>query len=171
MKRSLAIITALLLIYGCKKTCNGNCGTNYTCNNGECQCQQWYGGADCSVKFNQKLVGTYVGTLYTNGVNPKPDTLIFSDSGEPANYVWNTNSTVNIVNNIDSTIDLLLLTDSTRGNCLLSYVTPESIRSINCGVFQTTNNGSILSLSYSPLIRNTGVPDSTLIYTYTGRKM
>lgn len=67
----LFLFFALLVLS--TSSCNNGC-RNVTCNNkgicyeGECLCEKWYSGIDCSLKFNRNYAGIYYGEfLYENG--------------------------------------------------------------------------------------------------------
>jgi len=178
---TLLFIATLLLICSCKKKCDGGCGANYICNNGQCQCKQWYEGANCDIPMSQKFVGSFAGILYTNGRNPKPDTLVFSNINFGRlvpNYAFTPAFTTADLTaaQLDSMLGGIYLSSSTQGNCFIENASQYFDNNINCGVCQINAEGTIISLSYSPLIVSPisamNQPlDSTVIYTFTGVKM
>jgi hypothetical protein len=163
MKKLLvSFLVMLFLISSCTKKCS----------NGQCPCKQWYEGTDCSTPMSQKFVGSFAGTLYKNGINPRPDTFTFTnlnvnklfpnmaflpDYGDPIGA--------------DTSLGLIILTGSTEGNCYQDYITMSIDKPINCGVCQISRDGRSLSFSYSPLIIYSDVPDSSIIYTFIGAKL
>jgi hypothetical protein len=175
-KYTLAIIAFALLLYSCKKKCEGGCGANYTCTNGQCQCQEWYEGSNCDTPMSQKFNGIFIGMLYTNGTNPKTDTqsLTNLDNGKilpnQANFQ---NYNPNGFGSQPSGVNLarILLTSSTEGNCYV-WSTPIANldASYNCGPCQITKDGKTLTFSYYPLTLYSNIPDSTTMYTFVGTK-
>jgi hypothetical protein len=179
----LVFIIVLLPLCSCKKKCDGGCGTNYVCSSGHCQCKQWYEGANCDTPMSQKFVGTFAGTLYANGMNPKPDTLVFSNINIGRllpNYAFTPSFATTNGNLASAQLDSILggieLISATQGNCFIQNASQNFDDNINCGVCQINAEGTIISLSYSPLIVSP-IPamnqplDSTVIYTFTGVKM
>jgi len=128
--------------------------------------------------MSQKFAGSFIGTLYTNGANPKADTVSLFNNlyGELSpNYVYFSIDTALVYGTTtDSILGLnpvwIELTSSTQGNCYLNYTTPNISPNINCGDCQITKDGKTLTFSYYPLVQNSSIPDSTKQYTFVGVK-
>lgn len=71
----------------------------------------------------------------------------------------------------DTGMNQIILIGSLEGNCYMEYTTPNIDKPVNAGVCQISQDGSRISFSYSPLIKYSDIPDSTVIYTFIGVKM
>lgn len=62
-------IILVLNLSSCSNRCkNVECNNQGICYEGECLCEKWYSGTDCSLSFNRNYAGVYYGEfLYENG--------------------------------------------------------------------------------------------------------
>jgi len=146
----------VLLLSACRKQCDSSC-----------PCKSWYEGTNCDTPMRDKFAGTFIGTLYGNGTNPKLDTIAFTGSLEPINWLSNVKE---IVSMPDSTVELLSIINSTQASCYISFTTPNLSKVVDCGSAQITSDGHKLTMLYSPLVSTSGALDTSVIYTFIGYK-
>jgi hypothetical protein len=87
---SLFFLGIVFLLASCKKSCTG-CNANQVCNNGACQCKDWYEGANCETAMSAKFVGAFIGNSYINGTNSYADTFVFDTESTHINILDRTN--------------------------------------------------------------------------------
>jgi hypothetical protein len=164
----LLSLSIILLLSACKKTCN-SCNANQDCNNGVCQCKQWFEGANCAIAMSDKFGGTFIGSLYNNGINPVIDTFIFQSYSNLGNSAVLVNAQYNIPARTSS---IIFLENSTTATYKQVYSpTPQGFSyNITCGTASIAPNGQNLTLSFSPISRQTGIVDSSTLYTFIGVK-
>lgn len=64
-----------------------NCLNDAYCIEGECFCQPWYSGEDCSLMFNRNYEGEFKGEYEESGLRGT-STLSFTPDPEKPNRIW-----------------------------------------------------------------------------------
>ena len=161
---SLFFLGIVFLLASCKKSCTG-CNANQVCNNGICQCKDWFEGANCETAMSAKYSGTFIGRLYQNGLNLSLDTIVLRPDTISGRYSFSqTGSSPAFSNNV-----ILSLQNSTQAIFGIAVATQIFDASVNCGTATISHNGINLTVSYSPLTNN-GIPNPDTIITFIGTK-
>ena len=171
MKRILIFLLLAASLTACKKKCI-DCNQNQFCNNGTCQCKQWYEGSNC-VPMAIKFSGTFIGISYLNAANPRADTFVFAFDSAVAYavdrpfYLYQ-NGNYHFLNRPT----ILRLQSSTQAFCQIEGGGSGGDDPVNCGAANISQDGKNITLSYSPLTfttLNTLVNPDT-VYTFLGVK-
>ncbi|MBS1685628.1 MAG: hypothetical protein JSS76_12780 [Bacteroidetes bacterium] len=166
MKRITFLLAFISLLSSCKKKCDG-CGPNQQCVDGVCQCRQWYEGANCDTPMINKFLGTFIGTMYINSVNPSQDTFVFEAIGMP-NATNRSNGNGSLGSKQNSSISLLT---STTGDYFTYIVLPNQLGDIRkkTGKAFISADGQDITLSFY-WINGNGDVDSNTLSTFIGTR-
>lgn len=80
-----SITVALLLVFsGCNNKCKElNCQNGADCYDGDCNCQKWFSGESCQLRFNRNYEGEYAGKEISHGRSMNETWEIRADGNVP----------------------------------------------------------------------------------------